>query len=76
MEEKNVLIKVGKRKNNIHFVCGHFVCGLTVETTPACDVARLVVGECRTGLWQASQLDFVTDSSTFLQLEQGNVIAT
>lgn len=74
MEKKNVLIKVGKRKKTwILFV--DLAAGLTVETTPACDVARLVVGERRTVLWQASQLDFVTDSSTFLQLEQGSVIA-
>lgn len=48
--------------------------GLTVETTPACDVAGLVVGESRTLLWQASQLNLVIDNSTFLQFEQGNVI--
>lgn len=57
-------------------VAADLAAGLTVETTPACDIARLVVGECCTVLWQASQLDFVIDNSTFLQLEQGNVIPT
>lgn len=52
------------------------VAGLTVETTPACDIAGLVVGERSTMLWQASRLNFVIDNSIFLQLKQGNVIPT
>lgn len=50
--------------------------GLTVETTPACDIAGLAVGESSAMLWQASWLNLVIDDSTFLQLKQGNVIPT
>lgn len=49
---------------------------LTVETTPACDVARLVVSECGAVLWQACDLDLVIDDSAVLQLKESNVIPT
>lgn len=57
-------------------VLADLAAGLTVETTPACDVAGLVVGQSRTVLWQASRLNFVIDNSTLLQLKQGDVIPT
>lgn len=53
-----------------------FAAALTVETTPARDVAGLVVSECGAVLRQACDLDLVTDDSAVLQLKESNVIPT
>lgn len=53
-----------------------FAAALTVETTPACDVAGLVVSECGAMLWQACDLDLVINDSAVLQPKESNVIPT
>lgn len=66
-----------------HSVASNLVCFAkvlrsvsTVEATPACDVTGLVVGEGGTLLRQAGWLDLVTDDSTFLQFQEGDVVPT
>ena len=47
---------------------------LTLQSSPACDIADVVVGQDGAGRRQAAQLDLVSQGDRAGQFEQGNVV--
>lgn len=62
-----------KQRHQLSFDVGNRL-GLTVEATPAGDVAGFVVREHEIGFRQTGSHDFVREADGRLQLDQGDVV--